>query len=100
MGKPVVAVEFTEGELRNLNIGMRNPMIRQKIQDALAEIKPLMVEFRREQKAARKGPCPVKCPCICHDTGGADYGMHGGGHCKGVATDLGIEWKVVGDAEA
>lgn len=26
--------------------------------------------------------CADKCPCICHDTGGADYGMHGdNGRC-------------------
>jgi len=30
----------------------------------------------------KKPKCPNKCLCICHDTGGADYGMHGdNGRC-------------------
>lgn len=87
MPKPVVAVEFTAAELRLLRNAIRNPEVSRKISAGLAEMVPLMVQYNRERKAARRGPCPVKCPCICHDSGGADYGMHGGGHCKGVATD-------------
>lgn len=87
VAKPVVAVELTREELLLIQRNIRNPNIVKKLSAGLAEIAPLVRQYNKERKAARKGPCPVKCPCICHDSGGADYGMHGGGHCKGVATD-------------
>lgn len=27
--------------------------------------------------ASRRRPCPTKCPCLCHDTGGGAHGHHG-----------------------
>jgi hypothetical protein len=49
---------------------------------------------------ANRIKCPIECPCLCHDTGGVHFGMHGdNGRCptkdnKPVLTDAEMQWSV------
>lgn len=90
MVKPRVAIELTDKQLDLLARIVEEPTLYEIIRQGQKEMVPLMRKYRRDKKRGPNPDCSgsATCPCICHDMDGNDYGMHGGGRCKGTAGDL------------
>lgn len=87
MVKPRVSIDLTDKQLALLARVIEEPTLLGIIRQGQKDMVPLMRKYRQDKK---RGPNPncsggATCPCICHDTGGADYGEHGpnGGRCNG-----------------
>lgn len=87
MAKPRVAIDLTDKQLDLLARIVEEPTLSEIIRQGQKNMIPLMRKYRRDKKRGPNPDCSgaSTCPCICHDTGGEDYGTHGpdGGRCKG-----------------
>lgn len=92
MAKPRVTIELSDKQLDLLWELARYTSLTEIIEPAKVEMDKKMKEYNKKKRRPKNPDCSggTTCPCICHDTGGADYGAHGpnGGRCKGTAGEF------------